>query len=84
MNLFSLREKYFDGKKIITKFRNPWKINITINGTDAMSFQPNPPSDLKLWGFLDDFSKTGALYHNCSRNYFGVNTYRYLYYFIYS
>ncbi len=74
-----MREKYFDGKNITLRERDPWKNKIKLNGTDALSFKPFVKKEEQLWVFLDDLYHLGGFSYYDNKLYYGkLNTYRYL------
>jgi len=73
-----IREKYFDGKNIVTQFRNPWKESVEVDGTDAMSFHPDFPQNGKPRAFLDELSRNAKFHYYDTKVHHGVTTYRFL------
>lgn len=64
-----MREKVFDGEKEIYEIRNPWKIDIVLNGTDAMTFNPLINKTSEPWLFLDDLYRTGQFVYYSTLKY---------------
>jgi len=77
-NNIVFREKYFDGKNVVTSFRNPWKEWVALNGTDAMTFHPGFNKDDKPKAFLDDLLRNAKFHYNDTVVHNGLTTYRYL------
>lgn len=56
--------KAYDYATINTTVRadySPWKVNMTLDGTDAMQFAPVEDSDSKVNAFVWDLSRNGDL-----------------------
>jgi hypothetical protein len=77
-NFVWMNEQYFDGEKFSMKSRNPWKDNVTLNGTDALSFNPGMNKSSTPWIFLDDLYRTAAFVYNGTKTYNGLELWRYL------
>lgn len=73
-----MREKYFDGKKISWKYRNPWKQMTVLNGTDALSFHPILKKEENPWIYLDDLYRTGSFVYQSTKDFFKFRVNRYL------
>jgi len=68
-----MREKYFDGKKIINKhFTNPWKNLSFLTGTDASQFSPKLDENSKPFVYLDKLCRDGPFDFRKKMNYLGL------------
>lgn len=75
---FSVPEPYFDGKDVTTRYRNPWKERIPLNGTDAFSFNPVFSKSDNPWIYLDDLFRTSPFQYYNSTSYTNLNVLRFM------
>ena len=73
-----MREPYFNGKNVTWKYRNPWKNNSILNGTDALTFHSNIKENDVIGAFLDDIYRTCTFYKNGTKKYNKLNAYRFV------
>lgn len=73
-----MKEPYFDGKDTTMKFRNPWRDYVVLNGTDALSMNPDvSPKDI-LWAYLDDLFRTCSFTYNSTKNFNKLTAHRFV------
>jgi hypothetical protein len=73
-----MKEPYFDGKNTTMKFRNPWRDYVKLNGTDALSMNPDvTPNDL-LWAYLDDLFRTCSFTFNNTKVFNKLTAHRFV------
>lgn len=77
-SIILMREPYFDGKEVSMRIRNPWKGEVPLNGTDALSFAPQETPENVIWAYLDDLYRTTAFKYNSTKNYHKLKAYRFL------
>lgn len=76
-NFIYVKEPYFNGREVVSKFRNPWKIEIPLNGTDSVQFKPLLNTTYSPWVFADDFLMKGSATYLSTKYYNGFYMNRY-------
>ena len=72
-----MRELYFNGRDLEKRFTNPWRSDVFLNGTDALSFKPGLTIKDKPWVFIDDIFRGGSFTYRNTKKYQNFNLLRF-------